>query len=81
VFRLARAAFIGQADRMAKMSPRSLYEGLTRSKGAILAAAEDYCVRVIKSQTGKELANERGGAYLWRVTNSDRVRSAGSLIG
>ena len=38
------------------MSPRSLYKGLTRSKGAILAAAEDHCaLRVIKSQTGKSL--------------------------
>ena len=47
---------MGQADRRAKMSPRSLYKGLTRSKGAILAAAEDHCaLRVIKSQTGKSL--------------------------
>jgi len=28
-------------------------------------------------QTGKELANPPGGAYLWRVTNSDRVHAAG----
>src|SRR5579863_6088466 len=33
-----------------------------------------------KSQTGKELANPRRGAYLWRVANSDRVHVAGSLF-
>ncbi len=34
-----------------------------------------------KSQTGKELANTPGGAYLSRVTNSDRIRAAGSFYG
>jgi hypothetical protein len=32
-----------------------------------------------KSQAGKELANASEGAYLWPVTNSDRVRATGSL--
>jgi hypothetical protein len=34
-----------------------------------------------KSQTGKELANAPTGAYLSRVTNSDRIRAAGSFYG
>jgi hypothetical protein len=34
-----------------------------------------------KLQMRKELANALRGAYLGRVTNSDRVRAAGSLIG
>ena len=32
-----------------------------------------------KSQTGKELANALDGAYLRRVTNSDRIRAVGSF--
>jgi hypothetical protein len=34
-----------------------------------------------KLQMRKELANWLGGAYSGSVTNSDRVRAAGSLIG
>jgi hypothetical protein len=34
-----------------------------------------------KLQVRKELANRLGGAYSGCVTNSDRVRAAGSLVG
>ena len=40
---------------------------------------ERHAGGVGKSQTGKELANAPDGAYLKRVTNSDRIRAVGLL--
>jgi hypothetical protein len=71
VLRVGRVAPIGQAAHSnGKMNQR---KSLRPVKKRTPRVAD-------KSQTRKELANMPRGAYLWRVTNSDRVRAAGLLI-
>ncbi len=44
-------------------------------------AKERGAARPQEVQIGKELAKAPGGAYLRRVTDSDRVRTVDSLVG
>src|ERR1700733_8454187 len=60
-----------EGPRKQKRAGETLYDGLTGSKSGF-GSDERSGARVDpKSQTGKELANANGGAYLWNVTNSD----------
>ncbi len=65
----------------AKMSGKHLYGELTKPKEQCwLSFWGSAPGGAGKSQLGKELANALDGAYLRRVTNSDRIRAVGSFF-
>ena len=74
---------MNEVDRMGKMSPRARLLKINGIRSAMLVGRLDHTISVLRvnHRQEKKAASASEGAYLWWVTNSDRVRSASSLMG